>query len=288
VDQYYKGFLEKKKYKPRHDNQPFHHPHQAKENMATFDPGAPPLISETLLKSRRTLEELAHKRSVTVKNQNQRRRVVRGEDVRIKRPEQFVREARIKEGSKNKMLRRKREAEKRRAPKVPKNSIKTTVGFVIRIHAGRHTNNDIKAELRKLNLNHKYDGVFMKLDEAAITHLKAFDAYVAYGYVTNKSVMDLLQRRAFAVVGGTRKPLSDNLTVEEALGDKGILCLSDLAHEIYNVGPGFNDATKILSTFKLSAPIGTYEKKVLNVHDEVEEKGGFIGDGMEEFLAKIL
>jgi len=24
------------------------------------------------------------------------------------------------------------------------------------------------------------------------------------------------------------------------------------------------------------------------VHDEVEEKGGFIGDGMEEFLAKIL
>lgn len=36
----------------------------------SFDPGAPPLISETLLKSRRTLEELAHKRSVTVKTQN--------------------------------------------------------------------------------------------------------------------------------------------------------------------------------------------------------------------------
>ena len=92
----------------------------------SFDPGAPPLISETLLKSRRTLEELAHKRSVTVKTQNkvcylflrfliplfvskrshysfmvsptfllQRRRIVRGEDVRIKRPEQFVREFRI-------------------------------------------------------------------------------------------------------------------------------------------------------------------------------------------------
>ena len=256
-------------------------------NMS-FNPGAPPLISETLLKSRRTLEELAHKRSVTVKTQNSRKRIVRGEDVRIKRPEQFVRESRIKEGSLKKMQRRKREAERRRSPKVPKNSIKSTVGFVIRIHAGRHTSDEIKSELKKLNLNHKYDGIFMKLDPNAITSLKAFDAYLAYGYVTNKTVMDLLQRRAFALIGGIRKPLSDNLTVEEALGDKGMLCLNDLGHEIYNVGDGFEDAIKILSTFKLSAPVGSYQKKVLDIHDEVEEKGGFLGEAMETFLAKIL
>ena len=111
---------------------------------------------------------------------------------------------------------------------------------------------------------------------------------MAYGYLTNKSVMELLHRRSFAVVGGVRKPLSDNLTVEQVLGEKGILCLADLVHEIYNVGPGFNDATRILSTFKLSAPVGSYQKKILDVHDDVEEKGGFIGDDMDTFLNKIL
>lgn len=35
-----------------------------------FDPSAPPLVSETLLKSRRTLDELTHRRSITVKVQN--------------------------------------------------------------------------------------------------------------------------------------------------------------------------------------------------------------------------
>ena len=73
-----------------------------------------------------------------------------------------------KEGSQNKMQRRRRDAEKRVHPNVPKNSIKSTVGFVIRIHAGRHASDEIKAELKKLNLNHKYDAIFTVLDEKNI------------------------------------------------------------------------------------------------------------------------
>ena len=69
------------------------------------------------------------------------------------------------------MERRKREAEKRRKPKVPKDAVKSTVGFVIRIHTGRHASDEIKAELKKMNLNHKYDGTFMRLDDDAISKL---------------------------------------------------------------------------------------------------------------------
>ena len=119
-------------------------------------------------------------------------------------------------------------------------------------------------------------------------HLKAFDAYLAYGYVTNKSVVELVHRRAYANISGVRKPLSDNLVVEEVLGDKGILCLNDLTHEIFSVGPNFDVASKMLCTFKLSAPVGNYEKNVLDIHDKVEEKGGFLGDEMDTFLNKIL
>lgn len=100
--------------------------------------------------------------------------------------------------------------------------------------------------------------------------------------------MELINRRAFTNAKGARQPLSDNLTVETLLGHKGILCLSDMSDAIFSVGPHFEDATSILCPFKLSAPLGTYEAKVLRNKDEVEEKGGFIGDKMDEFLNKIL
>lgn len=134
----------------------------------SFDPSAAPLIEETLLKNRRSLDELAHIRSVTVKQQNKRKRVVRGEDIRIKRPEQFVREYRIREGSQNKMQRRKKQMEKRARVDVPLSEIQDTVGFVVRIHGGRHASAEIKSILSEMGLSKKYDARFMKLDEKTI------------------------------------------------------------------------------------------------------------------------
>lgn len=186
------------------------------------------------------------------------------------------------------MNRRKKQAEKRKNPKVPKNKIKNTTGLIVRIHGGRHSNNDIKKELSNMKLNNKYDAVFIKLDEDTIKKLSALDAYLAYGYVSHKSVIELVHRRAYYLRSGKRSPLSDNITVEKALGDKNILCLNDLSHEIFNIGENFDHCNNMLCTFQLSAPIGHYEKKILQNHDEVEEKGGFLGDKMEDFLSKIL
>lgn len=268
--------------------------------MSTHDPSEPPLVPETLLKKRRDLDELAARRTLTLSNQNKRRRVVRGEDVRIKRPEQFVTEFRIGRGSENKMIRRKKKVEKKKHA-IPKSEVKPTIGFMIRIHQGRHASPIIKAELKKLGLSKKYDARFVHLDEKSIAKLKALDAYVTYGYISKKSVEELVHRRAHvkdvpktasgeaaAIASEALIPLTDNLTVEEALGDKNIICLNDLSHEIFTVGSNYQAATNFLATFSLSAPVGHYEKKVLKINDEVEKLGGFIGDGMETFLNKIL
>ena len=254
----------------------------------TFDPAAPPLVQETLLKKRRTLEELAHWRSVNLKQQVTRKRVVRGEDIKIKRPEQFVQEFRTKEGSQNKMKRRKREIDRRSHLDIPKSDIRQTVGVAVRIHEGRHSSPEIKDELRKLGLSKKYDAIFIRLDEAGIRKLKPFDAYVAYGYVSYKMTDELIHRRAYTDFGGPKRPLADNIAVEKALGDKGILCLNDLTNEIYNIGVHFEAALSVFKTFKLSSPVGHYEKKVLHVHDAVEEKGGFLGNKIDQFLEKIV
>lgn len=121
-----------------------------------------------------------------------------------------------------------------------------------------------------------------------IGKFKPLDDYITYGYVSKRSVVELVNRRAFTNAKGSRQPLSDNLTVETLLGDKGILCLSDMSDTIFSVGPHFEEANSILCPFKLSSPLGTYESKVLRNKDEVEEKGGFIGEKMDSFLNKIL
>jgi large subunit ribosomal protein L7e len=98
-------------------------------------------------------------------------------------------------------------------------------------------------------------------------------------------VEELVHRRAYINVEGGKKPLTDNITVEKLLGDKDIICLNDMSHEIYTVGPHFDDATKILCPFNLSSPLGTFEKKVLKINSQ---ERGFLGEKMEEFVAKIL
>lgn len=119
--------------------------------------------------------------------------------------------------------------------------------------------------------------------------LRPFDAYLAYGFLSCKSVIDLLHRRTFANINGSRRALSSNIEVEKTLGHLGILCLNDLVKEIYGVGPNFDNVTDFVMPYKLSSPVGHFEKKILNQNDKVEEKGGFLsGDGMDAFLGKIL
>jgi len=61
--------------------------------------------------------------------------------------------------------------------------------------------------------------------------------------------------------GKSRTPLTDNNVIEQALGKFGIICIEDLVHEIYTVGPHFREANNFLLPFKLSAPLGGLTKK---------------------------
>jgi hypothetical protein len=130
----------------------------------SFDPTQAPLITETLLKKRRSLEELALVRANTVQQQVKRKRVVRGEATHIIRPEQIVRARRIRDGSKKKVVRKRSQVENSVKRAIP-DEMQSTVGMVVRIHEARNSAKEIKRELAELGLNKKYDSVFFKLDE---------------------------------------------------------------------------------------------------------------------------
>lgn len=91
--------------------------------------------------------------------------------------------------------------------------------------------------------------------------LTIIDPYVAYGYPNLNTVRELVYKRGYGKVNKQRIALSDNQIIEENLGKYGIVCMEDLIHEIYTVGPNFKQAANFLWPFKLSNPNGGFRTR---------------------------
>jgi large subunit ribosomal protein L7e len=76
-----------------------------------------------------------------------------------------------------------------------------------------------------------------------------------------QSVRNLIYKRGFGKINKQRLPLLDNAVVETGLGKHGIMCMEDLVHEIYTVGPHFREANNFLWPFKLRPAKGGQAKK---------------------------
>ena len=74
-------------------------------------------------------------------------------------------------------------------------------------------------------------------------------------------VRELIYKRGFGKVNKDRIPLTDNSIIEGVLGKHNIICIEDLIHEIYTVGPAFKQANNFLWPFQLSPASGGIHKK---------------------------
>ena len=135
------------------------------------------------------------------------------------------------------------------------------VAFVVRIRGINQVPPKVKKILRLLRLLQVHNGVFVRLNAASQQMLTLVDPWIAYGYPNLKTVRELIYKRGHGKVHGDRKPLSDNAIIETALGDKGIICMEDLIHEIYTCGKNFKAANRFLWPFKLNSPTGGFVKK---------------------------
>merc|ERR1711966_93017 len=133
--------------------------------------------------------------------------------------------------------------------------------FVVRIRGLADMHPKTKKILQIMRLRQMNMGVFMKVSKAATEMLTRVEPYVSYGYPTLKSVRDLLYKRGYGKIKKNRIPLNDNAVVEEGLGKYGIMCMEDLVHEIFTVGPNFREANNFLWPFKLRPAKGGQAKK---------------------------
>lgn len=135
------------------------------------------------------------------------------------------------------------------------------LAFVIRIRGINQVDPKTRKILQLLRLRQIFNGVFVRLNKATINMLRLVEPYIAYGYPNLKSVKELVYKRGYGKVSGQRIPLSDNAVVEQNLGKVGLVCVEDLIHEIFTVGPNFKVANNFLWPFKLSSPLGGLKKK---------------------------
>merc|ERR1712130_895457 len=101
----------------------------------------------------------------------------------------------------------------------------------------------------------------VRLNGASQKMLTLVEPWISYGYPNLKSVRELIYKRGHGKIAQDRIPIRDNEVVEKGLGSCGIICVEDLIHEIYTVGPNFRRANRFLWPFKLNSPNGGYGRK---------------------------
>ena len=125
----------------------------------------------------------------------------------------------------------------------------------------------VKKVLQLLRLRQINNGVFLKMNKATMNMLKIVEPYVTFGYPNLKSIRELLYKRGFGRVDGSRIALTDNHIIEKALGKYNIVCIEDIIHELFTCGSNFKQVNSFLWPFKLSCPLGGMTKKRLHYNE---------------------
>uniref|UniRef100_A0A8C6X5D0 Large ribosomal subunit protein uL30 n=1 Tax=Naja naja TaxID=35670 RepID=A0A8C6X5D0_NAJNA len=110
----------------------------------------------------------------------------------------------------------------------------------------------VRLVIQRLRLRKIYSGTFIKLTPASLKMLQTVEPYVAWGYPNLKSIRELILKRGHAKIQNKKVALTDNVLIEEHLGNHGIICLEDVIHEIYSAGKYFNEVNNFLWPFCLS------------------------------------
>ncbi|KAH8329058.1 hypothetical protein KR074_002953, partial [Drosophila pseudoananassae] len=159
--------------------------------------------------------------------------------------------------------------------------------FVMR-HAGKKIFDKTTTEIFKtLRMPYRHNAVFLENTKENQLLLRVIEPYVIYGIPSLSTIRELIFKKGFARVNGKKTAIQSNTMVEEQLGEKGIICLEDIIHEICTVGPNFSAVNQFLCTFMLSSPRNGWQKKVSVSY----KRGGEYGDrgsAVNELIARCL
>ncbi|KAH6647266.1 60S ribosomal protein L7 [Truncatella angustata] len=233
------------------------------------------LVPETLLKKRKSQEKARAEKSAASDKRKKDNKTKRG--VIFQRAEKYVKEYRDQEREK---IRLNRVAKQEGSFHV---AAEEKLLFVVRIKGINKIAPKPRKILQLLRLLQINNGVFVKVSKATTEMIKIVEPWVAYGYPNLKTIKELVYKRGYGKVNKQRIPLTDNSIIEENLGKYGIVCMEDLIHEVYTVGPNFKQAANFLWPFKLSNPTGGFRTRKFKHFIE----GGDLGNREDKINALV-
>lgn len=212
-----------------------------------------PRVPESQLKKRKTAEKHAADMAIAAAESKIAR--AKNRKVIFKKAESYVKEYRTAERD---TIRLKRQARKAGNFYVEGEA---KVAILVRIRGINAVSPKVKKTLQLFRLLQINNAVFVKINKATLNMIRIIEPYIAWGYPSLKTVRDLVYKRGCGKVQKNRIPLSDNSIIENALGDKGIICVEDVIHEIVTAGEHFKAVTNFLWPFKLNNPTGGWKCK---------------------------
>jgi len=237
-----------------------------------------PTIPETLLKRRK--QRAVAKANQIKKTIAQRAALKKKRQDIFKRAEKYIKEYRTKQKDEVRLKRQAKLHGNYYVPSEPK------LAFVVRIRGINGLPPKPRKVLQLLRLRQINNGTFVKLNKATINMMRIAEPYIAWGYPNLKTVRDLVYKRGFGRVKGQRIPLTDNAIIEKQMGKSGVICIEDVVHELFTVGPNFKRVNNFLWHFKLNNPTGGFRKKVTHFVE-----GGDFGnreDKINELLRQMI
>jgi len=135
------------------------------------------------------------------------------------------------------------------------------LALVVRIRGINGVDPRTKKILQLLRLRQIHNAVFVRLNAATQNMLRLVEPYIAFGTPNLKTIRELIYKRGFAKIRGQRIPIMDNTLIENYLKKFNIICVEDIIHEIFTVGPRFKQVSRFLWPFKLNCPRGGFTNK---------------------------
>ncbi|XP_055955103.1 60S ribosomal protein L7 [Patella vulgata] len=170
-----------------------------------------PQVPESLLKRRK--EHKVHRERVKAKALTQRKERKQKRKLIFKRAQAYVKEYRTMEKQARGLVKVAAKHDNFYVPAEPK------IVFVMRIRGINNIHPRPRKIMQLLRLRQINNGIFLRLNKATSNMLKLAEPYITWGTPNLKTVRDLIYKRGFAKIKGSRIPLTDNALIENILGD---------------------------------------------------------------------
>ncbi|POI26851.1 hypothetical protein CIB84_009399 [Bambusicola thoracicus] len=171
-----------------------------------------PLVPENLLKRRKAYQAI--KATQAKQALLNKRKVQKGKQIQFKRLETFVRDSWRKRRDDVRLRRMEQRPVQVAVPKEHK------LAFVVRITEIKGVSMRVRRVIELLRLRKIFSGTFVKLSPLSLKMLRIVEPYVAWGYPNLKSVRELILKRGQGKVNKKRVPLTNNMLIEEHLGEE--------------------------------------------------------------------